>query len=75
MRRITASHEEYAEINLYMTHLNIIINSHMHNYPKTSINYTDGMAEFERLALVANIENTIDEWLEGGIIRDFITGG
>jgi uncharacterized protein (UPF0371 family) len=72
MRRITASHPDYAEINLHMTYLNIIKNKHMHEYKDTSINYTEDMHKFEILTLVARIESEIDHWLDGGLFRDYL---
>lgn len=72
MRRIAASHEDYDEINQHMIMLNLLINSHVHNRKRSSINYTVGILEPEKRATINLIKNIIDEFIEEGVFKEYI---
>ena len=72
MRAITSSHQDYDEINHHMLMLNLIINSHMHNRYKSSIHYTPDMQEPEHEATVIVIKDAINDWLYGGVFKDYL---
>ena len=79
MKQITASHSDYDEINHHMTMLNLLINSHIHDYKRSSINYTLSIPKPEKQAMVTLIKNTIDKYLEEtsdyteeSIFKDFV---
>jgi hypothetical protein len=72
MRQVTVSHEDYDEINQHMIMLNLLINSHVHNHKRSSINYTAGIPEPEKQAIINLIKNIIDEFIEEGVFKEYI---
>lgn len=67
-RRILASHPDYEEINRLNLMRSILLNPNVHWNT-----HDQNMSELDRTVLLSDIDSAIDEVLDGGIFRDFLT--